>query len=143
MGRIKINLPEHFTFQTFIPIRISDINYGGHLGNDSILSLVHEARIQFLNQYGCKELDVYGVGLIMSDAAIEFKQEAFYNDILKIEVAIQDFSRVGFDLYYKLSKQRESKEAMIAIVKTGMICYDYEQKKVVSVPEKFKEHFAS
>ncbi|MBD0376149.1 MAG: acyl-CoA thioesterase, partial [Flavisolibacter sp.] len=88
MGRIKIDLPDHFIFQTFIPIRISDVNYGGHLGNDSILSLVHEARIQFLKQYDFKELDVYGVGLILSDAAIEFKQEAFYNDILKIEVAI-------------------------------------------------------
>ncbi|MDQ3846007.1 MAG: thioesterase family protein, partial [Bacteroidota bacterium] len=114
MGRIKIDLPDHFIFQTFIPIRISDVNYGGHLGNDSILSLVYEARIQFLKQYDCKELDVYGVGLIMSDAAIEFKQEAFYNDILKIEVALHGFSRVGFDLYYKLSKQRESKETVIA-----------------------------
>ncbi|MBD0333762.1 MAG: thioesterase, partial [Chitinophagaceae bacterium] len=76
MGRIKVELPQQFIFHTTIPIRISDLNYGGHLGNDSILSLVHEARVQFLQQYNCKELDVYGVGLIMSDAAIEFKQEA-------------------------------------------------------------------
>ena len=143
MGRIKIDLPHLFIFNTIISIRISDLNYGGHLGNDSILSLVHEARVQFLQQYNCKEMDVYGAGLIMSDAAIEFKQEAFYNDVLKIYVTIGDFSRLGFDLFYKLAKLKGDGESVIAVAKTGMVCFDYDKKKVVSVPEEFKQHFIS
>ena len=50
MARVKLQLPANFLFSTEIPIRISDINYGGHLGNDAVLSIVHEARIQFLQQ---------------------------------------------------------------------------------------------
>ena len=51
MPRIKLELPEKLVFSTEIPVRITDINYGGHLGNDSILSIVQEARVRFLNEY--------------------------------------------------------------------------------------------
>jgi len=34
MQRIKIDLPEFFSFTTPIKIRITDLNYGGHVGND-------------------------------------------------------------------------------------------------------------
>ena len=65
MPRIKIKLPEKFIFRTEIPIRITDINYGGHLGNDSLLSIIHEARVRFLKSLGYSESNVEGVGIIM------------------------------------------------------------------------------
>ena len=37
MPRIKLELHEILIYSTEIPVRITDINYGGHLGNDSIL----------------------------------------------------------------------------------------------------------
>src|SRR5436305_11312497 len=104
MSRIRIDIPEKFIFSTDIEIRITDLNYGGHVGNDTILSLVHEARVRFLKQFNYTELNVEGIGLIMSDAAIEFKSESFYGDVIRILVAAQGFSRVGYDLYYQLSR---------------------------------------
>lgn len=133
MARIKIQVPETFSFSANIPVRITDINYGGHVGNDSILSLLHEARMLFLRAAGYTELEFAGVGLIMADAAIEFKGESFYGDVLKAYVAIADFSRIGFDLYYKLVKGEE--ETVVAVAKTGMICFDYVQRKITKVPE--------
>ncbi len=56
MERIKIQLPEKFSFSTTIKIRITDLNYGGHVGNDVFLSLIHEARQQFLIAHGYSEL---------------------------------------------------------------------------------------
>ena len=61
MGRIKLDLPSNFNYQTNIKVRISDINYGGHLGNDSILSIIHESRVRFLNEYGFSEKDILGL----------------------------------------------------------------------------------
>src|SRR5690606_23123155 len=97
MPRIKLELPEHFSFHTTIPIRITDINYGGHAGNDSMLSIIHEARMQFLQQQGYDETNFAGVGLIMSDVAIEFKKELFYGDAVHIAVTATAFERVSFD----------------------------------------------
>src|SRR5688572_28567474 len=104
MARIKLTLPSSFSFSTQLPVRITDLNYGNHVGNDAILSLIHEARMQYLKNKGYTELNLAGVGLIMSDVAIEFKAEAFYGDVLRAYVAASEFGRVGFELYYKLVK---------------------------------------
>ena len=141
MSRNKIELPRKPNFSTDIPIRITDLNYGGHVGNDSVLSLLHEARMQFLKHHGFSEMNFAGVGLIMSDASIEFKQELFYGDQLKAYVVIDELTKVGFSIYYKLVKNKE--ETIVALAKTGMICYNYETKKIAAVPEKAKELFTS
>jgi acyl-CoA thioester hydrolase len=134
MARIKVELPEHFAFSTTIPVRITDLNYGNHVGNDTILSMIHEARVQFLKQLGYGELDLAGVGVIMSDVAIEFKSELFYGDEVIVSVAAGELSRISFDLYYKLEKRSQEKTRLVAIAKTGMVCYDYGKKKVTPIP---------
>jgi len=138
MARIKIELPERFHFSTKIPIRITDLNYGGHVGNDTVLSLIHEARVQFLKSFGFDELNLEGVSLIMSDASIEFKAELFYGDTATAFVTANNFNRVGFDLYYKLTRD----ETIVATAKTGMICYNYDTRKVVSIPAGVKERLS-
>ena len=139
MARIKLVLPEQFTFATVIPIRISDINYGNHLGNDSVLSLMHEARMQYLQAHGLTELSFSGVSLIMGDVAIEFKNEGFYGEQVTAHVAAGDFTKVSFDLYYKLTKKVNDKEVLIAQAKTGMICFNYDTRKVVPVPDEARK----
>lgn len=139
MNRVKVDLPEQFRFSTIIQIRITDLNYGGHVGNDSFLSLVHEARQQFLNHHGYGELEFEGVGLIMADAAIEFKAELNFKDHVQISVAATNFTRIGFDLFYKMEILSASGNIVAGKVKTGMLCYDYSLRKVVTVPEKAKE----
>jgi acyl-CoA thioester hydrolase len=139
MARIKIDLPAAFRFSTTIPVRITDLNYGRHVGNDAILAIIHEARMQFLAHYGYTEMEFAGVGMIMSDAGIEFKSELFYGEIVIASVNAAAFSKVGFELYYLLEKEQAGKKTTVAIAKTGMICYDYERKKIAAVPEGAKE----
>jgi acyl-CoA thioester hydrolase len=135
MPRTKLVLPEHFSFTTEIPVRITDLNYGGHVGNDSILSILHESREQFLRSHDYKEMDLAGVGLIMSDVTIEFKNELFYGDLLRASVTASEFYRVGFDLYYKLEKKTDDKWVTVSTARTGMVCYDYTLKKLAAVPK--------
>ena len=134
MARIKIELPEQFAFSTTIPVRITDLNYGKHVGNDTILSMIHEARVQYLKQLGYGELDLAGVGVIMSDVGIEFKSELFYGDEVIVSVAAADLSKISFDLYYKLEKRSGETTQLVAVAKTGMVCYDYGKKKVTAIP---------
>ncbi|MCH5718099.1 acyl-CoA thioesterase [Niabella hibiscisoli] len=71
----------------------------------------------------------------MADVAIEFKAEAFYGDVIEVSIGANDFSRAGFDLVYRLEKKREDKKQTMAIAKTGMVCFDYNLKKVAALPE--------
>lgn len=139
MSRVRIVIPVSLLFHTAIPIRITDINYGGHVGNDSLLAIIHEARVQFLKHHEYEELNVGGVGLIMSDASVEFKKELFYGDVLSIGVAAGSFAKYSFDLYYLLEKENSSKTEIAVIAKTGMVCYDYENKKIAAVPEAVRQ----
>jgi acyl-CoA thioesterase FadM len=128
-------MPENIDFQTFLEVRISDINYGGHLGNDTILTFAHEARLQFLKSHGYTELNIEGTGLIMADAAIVFKSEAFLGDQLKVAVTIDDISGIGFDIYYKFTNTKDGKE--VAQVKTGMVFFNYDLRKIENTPKAF------
>jgi len=139
MERIKINIPTNFNFSTIIKIRITDLNYGGHVGNDSFLSLIHEAREQFLNHFGYSELKIENVSLIMADAAVEFKKELNYSDEIKISVAANNFDKYGFDIFYKLEVVKDANLLLAGKAKTGMLCYDYENKKLMPVPGKLKD----
>ena len=141
MPRIKIELPEKFIFRTEIAIRVTDLNYGGHLGNDSVLSICHEARLKFLKHLGYSELDVEGSGIIMSDAAIQYKGEGFHGDELIIEISVNDFTKTGCDFVYRLTNKDTQK--IIALVKTGIVFYDYNLRKVVSIPKNFIDKIES
>ena len=144
MAKIKVDLPDTFSFSTAIPIRITDINYGNHVGNDAILSLIHEARMQFLKKYGLAELDFAGIGLIMRDVGIEFKSELFYGDTVTVSVTASEFSNLSFDIFYKLvTSGKDGKIVLAAIAKTGMVGYDYKKKKVAAIPDQARTSLQS
>ena len=135
MSRIKLQLPDHFPFSTTIKVRISDLNYGNHLSNDVYLSYMHEARMRFFEAMGYSEMNLAGVSVIMGDTAIVYKQECFYGDELQISVAAADFGARSFDLFYRFTKTKDG--SLVAEAKTGMVCFDYQIRKTVDVPEDF------
>jgi acyl-CoA thioester hydrolase len=136
MARIKIDMPESFSFSTSFAVRITDLNFGSHVGNDTVLSFAHEARVRYLQSLGYRELDLEGAGLIMADAALVFKNEIYYGDELLISIRAVEFSRVGFDLIYKMEKKSADQSLLlVALIKTAMVCFNYDLKKVVPLPE--------
>ncbi len=136
MARIEIQLPEKFIFHSEIGVRVSDLNYGNHVGNDSILTLMQEARTLFYRSMGFEsEVKLEGsIGQIVSDAAIVYKAESFLGDTLKVEIAVGDLNKYGFDLYYKITNKATGKE--VAQGKKGIVCFDYSKRKMASIPQK-------
>lgn len=139
MQRIKIEEPSAYLFSTCIAVRITDLNYGNHVGNDAFLSLVHEARVQFLQWLGYKELDVEGFGLIMADAAIRFKAELKYGDQVTIQVGVGGLSEAGFALVYKMTALRNGREMVAGLAKTGMVLLDSVTRRPVHLPPVLRE----
>ena len=134
MARVKLDINGHLIFKTRITVRISDINYGNHVGNDAFVSMIHEARLQWLKTKGFSELEIEGTGLIMSDLALEFKQECFYGEEVEISITAGDISKVSFELYYAIQTIRSGAFILLVKAKTGMVCYNYEEKRVTGIP---------
>ena len=135
MPRIQFDLPERFVFATDIQIYISHVNQGGHLDNAQLLTLVSEARVRFFKSLGYTELDVDGVGIVVADAAVQYKSEAFHGEILVFEMAPDDFNKYGCDLVWRATDKASGRE--VARGKTGIIFFDYQQRKAAPVPAGF------
>ncbi|WP_426493522.1 thioesterase family protein [Hymenobacter sp. 102] len=132
MARIKIDLPATFPVTVALLVRITDLNYGNHLGNDALVSLLHEARVQFLGQMRLTEFDpATQQGLIMADLAVEYKGEGFYGDVLHLRMAAADLHKYGFDVVYHIHTTQGRE---IARAKTGMLCFDYTTRKLRALP---------
>lgn len=136
MARIHFDLPEKFIFETELSVRVSDLNYGGHVGNDRILLFMQEARVIFYRNLGFQsEVSLEGeIGQIVTDVLVVYKSESFLGDVLTIKIAVADFTKYGFDMIYLLQDKVTGRS--VASGKTGIVCFDYTKRKVASIPER-------
>ena len=112
-------------------IRVGDINYGGHMGNDKALLLFHDARIYFLEERGFSEGNIGGPGIIMGEAHVYYKREVFRDDELRVFIHIEDIRGISFEMHYSVVRGADE------VIKgsTKLIAFDYDLKKVVKIPE--------
>lgn len=120
-----------------VEVRVGDINYGGHMGNDKALLVFHDARIAFLEALGLNEKNIGGPAIIMRDAHVTFRKEVFLHDILTVDVGIDNVTLTSFNMNYTVKK--ESDGTVMFLGSTGLVAFDYETRKVVKLPEVFLE----
>ena len=123
-----------------ITLLISHINLGRHLDNAQLIGLVSEARVRFFKSMGYTELDVEGLGVIVADAAVQYRSEAFHGETLNIAMAVNDFHAFGCDLAWCMHEEASGRE--VARGKTGIVFFDYTQRRKAPVPEGFHRRFA-
>jgi len=140
MARLKIEHPQKVDYSCLLDVRITDMNYGGHVGNDRFLSYLHEARVNWLSSLGYSELDIEGVGLVMNEAMLQYKNQLFFPDRIRCDVTVTGISRMGFELVYHIWS--ESQQKTILLGQTGQVFYDYRQKKLASTPQAFRKRYA-
>ena len=138
MARLHLQFAEdQYCYKTSLTVRITDINYGNHLGNDSFLSILHEARMRWIHQHGWTELNIEKTGLIMVDMAVRFKSEAVFGDTLRVHLTPVDWTQLGFDLVYLATNATTGAE--VARAQSGMIFFDYTTRRLTSMPPVFRE----
>lgn len=137
MARIKIFVPEKKPlFSTVIDLRVTDMNYGGHMGNEVALVLAHEARIRWLQSRGQSEMNLLGKSIIQADAAVVYQSEGHTGDRIEVQIFVEIEGSSGFEMIYKMNNL--SSEKGLAIVKTGMVFYNYQLGKVERIPRGFE-----
>ncbi len=136
MSRVRITFPEPPVFAHEIEVRVSDLNYGNHLGHDSLVSLLHEARVRFFRHFGMEERDIDGVGILLADLAVAYRAQVFYGQTLRIEIAIGEAGARSCDLVYRVTDRVT--DGLVALAKTGIVFFDYEAKRMAQVPARFR-----
>lgn len=142
MARLDLTFPaDQFYYSTTLTVRVTDINGANHLGNDSMISMISEARARFLFEFGIGETASGGrlPGIIVTDLATTYKAEAHARDQLLFEVGVMDFNKYGGDFTFRIT--RPSDNTLVALAKSGFVCFDYKSAKVVPMPEEFHRKF--
>ena len=142
MARLTLDFPEAlFTYKTQLTVRITDINSGNHLANDSMISMISEARARFLFENGMPENRAPGVavGIIVTDLATMYRAEAHARDQLVFEVGMMDFNKYGGDVIFRITRPLDN--TLIALAKSGFVFYDYQTSTVVPMPEEFAAQY--
>lgn len=140
MARLNLQFPEQqYYYSTQLTVRVTDINGANHLGNDSMISMISEARARFLFEFGIRETASDGIGIIVTDLATTYKTEAHARDQLLFEVGVMDFNAYGGDITFRIT--RPADQALVAMAKSGFVFFSYQQKRVVTMPETFRDKF--
>jgi len=136
MPRVKVNMPEQFLFTMQHRIGISDLNYAKHLDSVAMVNIIHEARLQFLASLGFTESNIYGLGMVVTDMAIDYRSESFANDLLIIDVGAGKFNRYGFDIGFQITNA--ALERVVCNAKMGVVFFDFDKHKIAALPKPFK-----
>ncbi len=135
MPRVKLEEQPEYEFHYEIVLQVRDINYGGHLGNDALIGLLHEARLNLLHGLGCSEMNLGDgqTGIILGDLAVNYKAEGFMFDRLSLNSHIGEMGRNSFRIFHRITRN----DTLIALAETGIVTFNYQDRKIVPVPEDF------
>jgi len=133
MARTRLEEYDSYPWQVELEIRVSDLNYGGHLAYDRLFGLVHEARIRFLEELGVTEMDLGDgkTGLVVADACAVYLGEGRMGDVLVIKTRPVDVTGGSFRLAHRISKKNGDK---VALVETGCAAFDYINRRPTRLP---------
>jgi acyl-CoA thioester hydrolase len=137
MSRVKITMPEQFLFTMRYPVGISDLNYARHLNSVAMVHILHEARLQFLANLGFTEANIYGLGMVVTDLAVDYRSESFASDWLNIDVGVARFNRYGCDICFRITNTALDK--VVCNAKIGVVFFDFDKHKIALVPKAFQE----
>jgi len=140
MARLQLNFPDdQYYYTTLLTVRATDINAAKHLGNDSMISMISEARACFLFEYGVPETEPDGTGIIVTDLATMYRAEAHARDQLLFEVGVMDFNKYGGDIIFRITRPKD--KTLVAMAKQGFVFFNYKTSQVVGMPDEFQGKF--
>ncbi|XKH59430.1 thioesterase family protein [Halomonas sediminis] len=138
MERVKLVFPHEAVFHRHpMTVRVTDMNYGHHLGHDALVSLLHEARIQALASLGLNEWDMHGYPSVVADLAVQYQSEARWPDSLSVETAIPTPESKALSIYHRVVKSAGDKSdgEVVATARVNQLLVDTQTGRPVTIPE--------
>ena len=123
-----------FRFVMPYDVRVADVNYGAHVSNAAVLSFFQDARIAYLQQFGCSELDIGGCGIILPEAHVKYWAEMFLGDKLNIGVRTELLQKSSFVMMYQIERDG----IVTAEGTTNLVAFNYERRRPVRLPKEFQ-----
>jgi acyl-CoA thioesterase FadM len=142
MERVKLDFPDGALIHRHpLAVRVTDMNYGRHLGHDALVSLLHEARLQALLALDLPEWDLAGYPSVVADLAVQYQSEAHCPEMLVVETAVPMPEGKALTVYHRVLKRdtNDKGEQVVATARLNLLLIDPARGRPVAVPEAVKQ----
>lgn len=141
MERVRLEFPDaDLRHQHPLTVRITDMNYGSHLGHDAVVSLLHEARSQAFQALGLSEADMGGYPSVAADLAVQYQAEARFPDALVVDTAIPAQTGKVVTVYHRIRREADAK--VVATARINLMLIDLQTGRPVTVPDEVRERLS-
>jgi acyl-CoA thioester hydrolase len=118
-----------------LQVRISDINYGGHLDFAKLIAMAGDARAQFFHAKNIKDINENGIGIITRSVQTNYLAQCFFNDILEFNISTEVVKKTRLILSFDV-KNKGTKDPVAKIL-IELIFINYNNGKPVKIPEEY------
>jgi len=143
MPKTKIEEQAVYPFRCTLEVRVTDLNYGAHLGYDRLLGLAHQARLILFREWGVDETDLGDgrTGIVASDLTVNYLGEGFVHDELDFEIRPVEVGPITFRLAHRITGKGTGRK--VALAEIGFAGFDYKARSVARLPEEFRQRLAA
>ena len=134
MSKPEKILISDFKFIIELDTRWADMDWIGHVNNATFLTYIESARIKLIEDLGFLE-----VPIIMASIKIDYINQLKYPATMQIGQKISRIGNSSFDILTGIFEK--TKETLITLSTTTLVCYDYKAQKSIKVPNKIIEFF--
>lgn len=135
-------MKKEYAFQSEIELTIdwSDLDLFGHVNNVAIFRFIQSSRIRFWEECSFNKLyDEIKIGPILASCKCDFLKELNYPNTIRIETNLAHVGKTSFKLEHELKTQDE----LIVRGEDVIVCFDFDQKEKVEIPESLKKAWQS
>lgn len=123
-----------------VPVRWSDIDMYQHVNHATMVTILEEARVQFLRE--AFEVDILTIGLLIAEVKVTYKgQLRLVDSPLQVTMWTKRLRAVDFTLGYEVrsvSADPESKPAVIA--ESQLAAVHIEEERLVRLSARHREY---
>jgi acyl-CoA thioester hydrolase len=117
-----------------------DIDMLGHVNHASYVVWAESARCTYFDEV-LRESLAGQCGIILAHLEFDYEQPLDYREEVAVGCRISRIGRKSFDFSYEIWSETRQERAARGI--TIMVAYDYEAKKSIAVPERWREIIAA
>ena len=128
-----------FHHKVEIQVRFVDIDKLGHVNNAVHLSYYETARVHYFHSLFGKNINWEKTGMILAKSEIEYLSPVHLEDELIAYTRIAKLGNKSFEIENVLKRQAGNREEICSFGKSVIVCFDYEQKTSISIPDEWRK----
>lgn len=129
-----------FTVEFDLSPRFRDTDAMGHINNAVYVTYLEVARQNYWLALDA-ESDYRRVPFILANVVCDFRSEALVNEVLMLGVRLDWIGTKSFAFVYEIWEKTSGRTVVEA--STVQVCYDYEAKRTLVMPEPLKKALES